>query len=70
MFAINHRLTATLILTLMLATTARAQETQTAPAAKEPESTTVIELVKRIFNLHEKSKDDIKTGPTQSGPGK
>jgi len=40
-------------------------------AAKEPESTTVIELVRRIFNLHEKAKDEtVKTGSPQSGPGK
>src|SRR5437868_15234189 len=33
MFAINHRLTATLILTLMLASTAIAQQAQPAPTA-------------------------------------
>jgi glutamyl-tRNA reductase len=41
-------------------------------AAKEPESTTVIELVRRIFNLHEKSEaasHSRSAGPT-SGPGK
>src|SRR3954468_18832440 len=37
MIAINNRLTATLVLTLMLASTATAQETQTAPPAKEPD---------------------------------
>jgi hypothetical protein len=37
MFAINNRLTATLVLTLMLATTAVAQQPATAPAAKEPD---------------------------------
>ena len=40
-------------------------------AAKEPESTTVIELVKRIFNLQEKAKAEAaKSGPSQDGPGK
>ena len=39
-------------------------------AAKEPESTTVIELVRRIFNLREKAKSEAaKSGPA-SGPGK
>jgi hypothetical protein len=42
-------------------------------AAKEPESTTVVELVRRIFNLREKTKEaassNVNTGPN-SGPGK
>ncbi len=43
-------------------------------AAREPESTTVIELVRKIFNLREKAKREaenstVQTGPTQS-PGK
>jgi glutamyl-tRNA reductase len=39
-------------------------------AAKEPESTTVIELVRRIFNLREKAKTEAaNTGPS-SGPEK
>jgi glutamyl-tRNA reductase len=43
-------------------------------AAREPESTTVIELVRRIFNLREKAKMEtegstVQTGPTH-GPGK
>lgn len=43
-------------------------------AAKDPESTTVIELVRRIFNLREKAKSEAAsqsdtTGPS-SGPGK
>ncbi len=43
-------------------------------AAKEPESTTVIELVRRIFNLREKAKSEaasstLNSGPTH-GPGK
>lgn len=43
-------------------------------AAKEPESTTVIELVRKIFNLREKTKTEaassnVNIGPT-AGPGK
>lgn len=43
-------------------------------AAREPESTTVIELVRRIFNLRDKAKmeaedSSVHTGPNQ-GPGK
>jgi glutamyl-tRNA reductase len=37
-------------------------------AAKEPESTTVIELVRKIFNLREKSKTEAASGSANSGP--
>jgi glutamyl-tRNA reductase len=37
-------------------------------AAKEPESTTVIELVKRIFNLRDKSKTEAASSTVNSGP--
>ncbi len=37
-------------------------------AAKEPESTTVIELVRRIFNLHEKAKSEAAGSTTKTGP--
>ena len=39
-------------------------------AAKEPESTTVVELVRRIFNLHEKAKSEKANAGPSSGPGK
>jgi glutamyl-tRNA reductase len=39
-------------------------------AAKEPESTTVIELVKRIFNLRDKSKTEAASNSGPNGPGK
>jgi glutamyl-tRNA reductase len=39
-------------------------------AAKEPESTTVIELVRRIFNLREKAKSEAATQSGSAGPSK
>jgi glutamyl-tRNA reductase len=39
-------------------------------AAKDPESTTVVELVRRIFNLREKSKSEAASNSGPDGPGK
>ena len=41
-------------------------------AARDPEATTVVDLVRRLFNLQDKDKDkdkDKKTGKSGSGPG-
>ena len=52
MFAINNRLTATLVLTLMLASTVAAQQPQAAaPAAKEPEYVQEKGFKSKVFEL-------------------
>jgi glutamyl-tRNA reductase len=38
-------------------------------AARDPESTTVIDLVRRLFNLHDGAREDEKVAVAKSGRG-
>jgi len=59
MFAINNRLTATLVLTLMLATSAIAQQPQAAPAAKEPEYVQEKGFKSKVFELKSREPGEL-----------